>query len=317
MKTLWLFLDIVPAFFSLLLFKSSKWVIGQLYSGYLQKNQDQSQQWRVLSQDTIDKPLSLPVLMTKGPRWNTHAIIGTLGPFTVEEKIRVQGDTIRQSAQSWVGCIYDFPSYRTVASFDSLDDSGQGDLEIFLPPGKYTVGLRYYNHGHQVTYPDLAIDGQRRSLETTVSGDNNQFYRHLIQRKNWFYGGLHYYIYTLLRWRRWLPEAWVRQEFLPVGAVDTDFAYGALVPGQALAIHLDPTIGDRYQTYLTWYDRSSLPLDWAEITEEEFTIAAGDRPGYYLLRFRRRCSELALGEIQAQEKELSPHLKELWIFPRR
>ena len=54
----------------------------------------------MLSADTLNIPIILPVLMTKGPRWNTHGIIGTLGPFPIESTLTVNLDQAQRSAQS-------------------------------------------------------------------------------------------------------------------------------------------------------------------------------------------------------------------------
>ena len=84
-------------------------------------NKKKASQWRVLSQKMIDAPLILPVLMTKGPRWNTHAVIGTLGPFKVAEAIAINVATANKSSGSWIAVVYSFPSYKTITSiaFDS------------------------------------------------------------------------------------------------------------------------------------------------------------------------------------------------------
>ena len=75
--------------------KITKFIVGNLYTAYLAINKKQASTWRVLSAETLKSPLSLPVLMTKAPRWNNHAIIGTLGPFKVEDSLGVNLDIIK------------------------------------------------------------------------------------------------------------------------------------------------------------------------------------------------------------------------------
>ena len=78
MKQLILVWEIPLALLSLLFYKVMKFIIGNLFTIYLAVNKNKASQWRVLSQETLDSALSLPVLMTKGPRWNTHARINCL-----------------------------------------------------------------------------------------------------------------------------------------------------------------------------------------------------------------------------------------------
>lgn len=139
-------LELPLAIFSFGFYKVNKFLIGNLYTLYLALNKKNAKEWRIIGEKSLQKFLSLPVLMTKAPRWNTHAIIGTLGPLSVEKELTINLETIRQSTEAWVGCIYDFPGYRTVLNFTQLtDDPNQTELKIFLPKGKYTVGLRYYH----------------------------------------------------------------------------------------------------------------------------------------------------------------------------
>ena len=50
---------------------SNKFASGNLYTLYLGRNTEQSKTWRIVSEALLKKPLSLSVLMTKAPRWNT------------------------------------------------------------------------------------------------------------------------------------------------------------------------------------------------------------------------------------------------------
>ncbi|GAB4229372.1 MAG: hypothetical protein Kow0049_10800 [Stanieria sp.] len=279
--------EIPLALLSFLFYKVMKFLIGNLFTLYLATNQKKATQWRVLSQETIDSFLSLPVLMTKGPRWNTHAIIGTLGPFTVQNSISIDLQSANNSAGSWIAVLYSFPTYRTITSLESHQiHSTQPWQSIELKPGKYSLGLRYYNWRDAIKLPAIKIDNQDFVTATDVPNNINDFYRNLIQAKNWFYLSLHYYIFTILKLRKWLPESFVRYEFLPVGAPATEFFYNYLTKTQSLQLEFSNSLIQDYDIYFTIYDRSSLPLDYCQIQTEKYTLSATGMNGYYLLRIR-------------------------------
>jgi hypothetical protein len=282
-------LEIPLAILSFIFYKIVKFIIGILYTIFLFIKKDQASQWRVLSGQTLETFLSLPVLMTKGPRWNTHAIIGTLGPFQVQETITLDLNIIKQSAQSWIVVIYSFPSYQTITNLDSNKiDSQDNWISISVKPGLYSIGLRYYHWSDSIQLPTVKVDSELLVKYLDISPNVNHFYQKLIQNKNWFYLALHYYIFTILKYRKWLSESFVKQEFLPVGAPDTEFVYGYLEKGQSLKIMTDPLIINHYDIYFTTYDRSSLPLDWCQITEETYVTKPIESNGYYLFRLRQK-----------------------------
>ena len=287
MKQLILIWEIPLALLSLIFYKTMKLIIGNLFTIYLAINKNKASVWRVLSQETIDSVLSLPVLMTKGPRWNTHAIIGTLGPFQVNKEVSLNITTANSSARSWIAVVYSFPSYKTITSLESSKIYSDNDwYTIKLPPGKYSFGLRYYNRLDEISLPEIKIDDHNFAQSQTVTTDNNDFYYNLIQAKNWFYSSLHYYIFTILKLRKLLPESFVRKEFLPVGAPDTFFAYNYLTKQQSLKLNFTQDIIDNCNIYFNLYDRSSLPLSWSEISTTEYNLTAPKAHGYYLLRIR-------------------------------
>ncbi len=287
MKQLMLVWEIPLALLSLVFYKTMKLIIGNLFTIYLATNKNKAAIWRVLSQETIDSFLSLPVLMTKGPRWNTHAIIGTLGPFKVEKEVSLNIATTNSSARSWIAVLYSFPSYKTITSLESSKISSNNDwYTIKLSPGRYSFGLRYYNRLDDINLPEIKIDDNIFTNKQKVPTDNNNFYYNLIQNKNWFYSSLHYYIFTILKLRKFLPESFVRTEFLPVGAPDTFFAYNYIAKQQSLKLNFTQDIIDNCNIYFNFYDRSSLPLSWCEISTTEYNLTTTQTNGYYLLRIR-------------------------------
>lgn len=264
-----------------------KFLIGILFTIYLVINKEKASQWRFFSQKMIAAPLILPVLMTKGPRWNTHAVIGTLGPFKVEREFALDIESANNSANSWIAVVYNFPVYKTITSLESnkinCDDKW---YSIKLKPGKYTLGIRYYNRTDNLQLPAIRVDGNDFVNTQAIPSDVNNFYYDLIKAKNWFYSSLHYYIFTILKLRGILPESFIRKEYLPVGAPDTFFAYNYLEKQQQLQLNIDAEIVNNCNIYFTLYDRSSLPLSWEQITTTEYHLAAPETNGYYLLRIR-------------------------------
>jgi len=286
-EQMWLLWEIPLACLSFVFNKIVKFAIGNLFAVYLVLNKKKASEWRVLSEKTINAPLVLPVMMTKGPRWNTHATIGTLGPFKVKSAIAIDTKTANQSSRSWIAVVYSFPGYKTITSIESEQLDPTRDWQtISLPAGRYSLGVRYYNRADIINYPGIRIDDQLFVETYNIPSDINKYYDNLINAKNWFYSSLHYYIFTILKLRNYLPESFVRQEFLPVGAPATHFAYNYLDRKQVLEIETAPEIVEQFDIYFTFYDRSSLPLTWCVITETKYTLAPQEQQGYFLLRIR-------------------------------
>ena len=308
----WLW-EIPLALFSFLFYKVMKLIIGNLFTLYLAINQKKATQWRILSQKTIDAPLVLPVLMTKGPRWNTHAVIGTLGPFRVNQSIAIDVATANQSSHSWIAVVYSFPGYKTITSIESetIDDN-QAWHTVKLPSGKYSLGVRYYNRSEIINYPAIKVDNELYVDTCNIPSNVNDFYHHLIAAKNWFYSSLHYYIYTILQLRNYLPESFVRREYLPVGAPATHFAYNYLTESQTLAIEIAPEIVEQFDIYFTLYDRSSLPLSWCIITETKYILSPQNHKGYFLLRVRPKPEYFATEIKPASQLVSSDRTQQTW-----
>jgi hypothetical protein len=254
--------------------------------------------------------------MTKGPRWNTHAIIGTLGPFRVRETITLDLNLLKHSAPSWIVVIYSFPGYQTITNLDSNQvESSENWIAIPLKSGFYSIGLRYYHWSDLPELPNVKVDDEFLIKSTQISSNVNQFYQNLIQKKNWFYLALHYYIFTILKYRKWLPESFIRQEFLPVGAPDTEFIYGYLGRGQSLKVLIEPLILNHYDIYLTIYDRSSLPINWCQVTEAPYLSKIIENNGYYLFRLRQKPSGKTENfSIQSQLKDEKSSIQEIKLY---
>ncbi len=300
----WVIADVLLALFSFIFNKLLKFVIGNVYIIYLIFNQKKVKQWRLIEQNLVKSALNRAVLITKAPRWNTHAIIGTLGPFSVQESISFDLKSASNSAQSWIAIIYSFPGYKTITSLESTKIDVDKDWEsITLKPGKYTIGLRYYNWSDSLSLPAIKVDGAEFVNSQSISPKTNQFYHKLIKYKNWFYLWLHYYMYTILRWRKYIPESFITKEYLPVGATDTKFFYDYLDENQTLQVEVDEFSLANYDIYITLYDRCSLPVTWFQLKELKQISEPLDNKGYYLIRVRYKSS------LEAKSDQLFAQLK--------
>lgn len=287
-KNVGLIVEIPLAISSFLFAKVNKFLIGNLYSFYLKINQKKANQWRVIDSQLVSSAINMGVLMTKAPRWNTHAIIGTLGPFVVENELSLEVASANNSAQSWFAIFYDFPNYNTVDTIASKVENQEQWQSIKLKKGKYTIGLRYYNYGEKLILPAVKIDGKEFTPTKEIPNDSNGFYHSIINKRNWYFLAIHYYIYTVLKFRKYLPESFVKYEFLPVGAIDTKFYYDALDMGEILTIEVDQNTLDKYDIYVTVYDRCSLPVQWFTLKNLQEKTKPLHNKGYYLIRVRNQ-----------------------------
>lgn len=282
-----LILEIFLALLSFIFSKINKFLIGNLYTIYLTFNKKKANQWRVIDNNLVSSNLNLGVLMTKAPRWNTHAIIGTLGPFSLKNSLSIELKSAHNSAKSWIAIFYDFPSYETITSIESNQvNSADNWQSLELKSGKYTIGLRYYNYYEQLVLPAVKVDNQELTSPQEIPNNSNNFYQELIKRKNFYFLCLHYYIYTILRLRKYLPESFIQNEFLPVGATDTKFFYDYLDANELLTIEVDQFTLNKYDIYITVYDRCSLPISWFQLENTKQTISPLSNKGYYLIRVR-------------------------------
>src|SRR5271157_580741 len=241
------------ALLSFIFFKSVKFLIRRLLSIYYLVAKKQALQWKVASAKLLKKPGALPMIMTMGPRWNTHAIIGNVGPIAVKRSLTVDVAAAERSAQAWTLVVTTFPGNETVTSLSSLDAPFRGPTaEIPLRPAKYWIALRYFKWAESVELPALAVDGVEVIHSTHVPSDLDGFYRTCLAGKsNLFYLCLNYYVFVLLRYRRFFPSAFVEREFLPMANPETHFYFGALQAGERLSMQLDRSLLTSYDVYLT------------------------------------------------------------------
>jgi len=309
-RLLW---EIPLAVSSWVFFKVMKFLLGRLYTFSLSRMTDEAYNWKVFNAAMVAQPLVLPIIATKGPRWNTHAVVVTAGPIDVKSSLSVEVATSFASASSWSIVIYANPGYQTVTSIESFNiPEGTQWHELPLKPGKYSINLRYYGLLNTPLTPAVKADGEQVVTHKPVTPNNNDFYSELSRRDNWFYAALHYYVFHMLRFRRWLPTALVRREYLPVGDPGTIFRYGLIRKGEWLRFSSTDELIDNYDLYLTTYNRSSFPISSEVIRDTTHPTAASTEDGYYLLRIRRKATITAeFRENWLRIDSISPALLEI------
>jgi len=276
------FLAIPAAITSFMFFHTIKWVLNQLRRAR-ERHQD-ALEWSTLS-ESLSRPLALPYIMVTGPRWNPHALVSRVGPFEVEHSLQVRITTAQASAHMWTLVISRALSSHAVASIDSGRIVPDQEWHVqSLPPGRYNGVLRYYGWTPAPRLPALEIDGGRQVPERQVAPTDNDYLESIRGKQGIFYACLHYYVLEMLRLRRYLPEALLRREYLPVGNPETAFCYGYLPQGQCLAITSHLGIPQGHRLYLTVYNRSSFPVHWGEVQSLPHYTPAAAATGSYLLR---------------------------------
>jgi hypothetical protein len=249
----------------------------------------EAEKWIVLSQDDmLARPGALPLIMTTAPRWNTHAILATLSPVDVSKFLDIERASADRSAASWTIVICTYAGRQTVTSIGSLSPSAaNGKVRIELAPGKYWLGLRYYERRGEVELPAVSADGQPVAAAQIISAGTNDFYRDLFKRSSFFYLALHYYVFVLLRYRSFFPESFVRREFLPMGNPETQFVFGALRRNEQLLISVEPQAFADWNVLVTIYNRASFPIQSEHLRTPEFQITA-PADCTYLFRVNRK-----------------------------
>ena len=245
--------------------------------------------WRLLDAQLLQRRFALPVVMTEGPRWNTHAVIGRVGPLSVRNGMEVQVSQAEVSASSWTIVIYSFPDHRTIAALGPEDTAPDKQwTSVALPTGRYSLILRYYEPTSTAALPSVRADGEALVPSTPVPIDTNAFYERLSQRRNIFYAILHYHAFVALKYRSWLPRRLVERVYLPVGNPETLFHYGALQPRDALHLEIAQRVLDAWDAYITVYDIASFPLASQRIESTNCQLEPFGQCCTFLIRLHRQ-----------------------------
>jgi len=282
-------LELLLAFLSFLFFKTMKFLVGNIYNFHLSHENQENFEWKPLSSDILKTFITLPFWMTWGPRLNTHAIIATVGPFKVNKTIELCVQAAEESAQEWTIVVYTFPGYKTIQRVGTGATKFENKWETLeIEPGNYMLGLRYYNWKESVELPCVKVDTLEFVKSKVIQGDINNFYEELKNKANLFYLFLHYYIFIILRFNQFLPESFIKKEFLPVGDPAIKYFYGYIKKGQSIHIEVDNLVFKNYEVYITLYNRASFPELFYQIHETKHITPASEFDGFYLVRVRQK-----------------------------
>ncbi len=279
-------------------YRAARSVVQRLVRRHDRTHPAQASVWRMLDAEAL-KPLNLLALMTSAPRWNTHALIALAGPLPVRSTVHVHAATAARSAPSWTVVVHAEPSHRIVASLGPAGDTdADGWQALELPPGNYRLALRYYQWFPAAELPAIEVDGSPTVAPLAVPDDANSFYQALAGRKGLLYLGMHSYVCTLLRYRRWFPRSFVEREYLPAGNPRTAFRYGFVPAGSQMDIELDPALLQTSDVYFTAYNRASFPVAWYPLTETAHRTRVFAEDGTYLIRIHARPACEQPGQLQ-------------------
>jgi hypothetical protein len=246
--------------------------------------------WRFLTGDLVRRPLALAVVMTEGPRWNTHAAIARVGPLPVGETMELDLADAVSRVRSWTIVVYSFPGHGTVASLGphDLPSDGTGRMRVSLPPGRYSLILRYYAPAPGTCLPTVSCDAQPVVADSLVPVTVNDFYRELARRRSVLYTLLHYHAFAVLKHRDRLPDRFVERIYLPVGNPETQFRYGVLLPHETLQVQTTDSLRQDWDVYVTVYGLASFPLAWQTIDTLDCRLGPFGRRCTYLIRLHPR-----------------------------
>jgi len=280
--------EIPFAIVSFLFFKAFKRYVTALLKLAVKKGKTAEEAWMIVDEQSLNLPRVLTFFQLYAPRWNTHAVIA-VSNVAVKHELKICTETAKKSAHPWSIVITDeskncivLGSFGNDCNFPITEQDGW--QTISLPPGRYNLGLRYYNVLDGAMLPKVVLDGERELASRQVLKTTNDFYKHLAERGTFGYKMMHFYVYVMLRLRFFFPDKFIRDEYLPVGNPETYFLYGALYAGERLKVTADPGLFETHNVYFNVYDRASLPVHWGQIGDTETLTPSVIKKGYYLIR---------------------------------
>jgi hypothetical protein len=241
--------------------------------------------WRGLS-ELIDEPAALWFVMIVGPRWNCHAVLADLGPLHVRQSVEIRPAAPLRTGQHLSFVIYD-TRYRNAGHRVWTAFASPPDPRIPLETGVYRVSARLYGFTGDDLYPEVRVDDAPQVEAAPIGPEACRYQkalRGLRQRRSLALAFIHYHVYYVLHWRRLLGERRAEPIFVPVGNPATAFAFGVIRRGQCLKVTRSGSYGDGQLVFVAIYDRCSLPIFWAAMTELVFCSPVMDASGYFLLR---------------------------------
>ena len=243
--------------------------------------------WKLLV-EKFKVPGSLIYVMLNAPRWNTHALVATLGPFKVEEVIRFSNlSDVTKNCQSWTVVVYEQPSNRTVAFFSSFEIQSD-EHTLNLPSGKYAIGMRCYEGEYPLSLPVVMIDKSQKQIRRIISSKPEYYPSRIFGKKSKFFETLQLYSHLALSGRVKKNEEFVKNEYLPVGNPETEFTFGTIMHNETKCLDFSDIDFDKYLLYVTRYNSSSFPIESKRLTGKKIELKAQQELQSYLIRKVRK-----------------------------
>jgi hypothetical protein len=253
----------------------------------------------VLDDDFLRRPMHRLAVMARGPRWNTHAVIATSGgAVRVSGPLTIDVATAARSAEQWSWELRRLDRRRATVIGSTNVDPGQERATVDVEPGLYTFVMRYYGVRPGAALPEIRLFPDTVVAATPVPASALSVYESLRGRRPWLFVVLQAYVYALLRFRRWLPEPFVRREYLPVANPDTSFLFGSVERNARLAIAVPRSLLDTHLVLFTAYNRASFPTVWFRV-DAPATGVAVPAQGTWLLRVHARTGGAAAADLDA------------------
>lgn len=267
---------------SVLFYRLLKGYFSFMYNNFI--SHFNKKEWKIFA-EKFKMPGALLYVMVNAPRWNTHAIISTVGPLRVDKSITISGlKKVSHETKSWSLVIYNQSNNETV-SFISGDTCIDDVSEIQLKKGDYTIGMRLYECKYPLILPVIETNNKADIIHERVLKVEPNLYPISVWKKNSFiYRFLHSYIFILLKGLIKRDNEFITKEFLPVGNPQTDFKYGVILKGKTFFYDFSLIDFNKNLVFYTLYNSSSFPVESGKITSDLFFIERVDYFRAYLIR---------------------------------
>jgi hypothetical protein len=225
--------------------------------GYqLLRRQKSSASWQLLT-ERLELPFALPYIMLNAPRWNTHALIATIGPIRIKGQLKIDTAGLSQAGKSVTLVLYRQPSNESILLELSPDRS---PISLDLEPANYLLTCRVYEPHFPLKLPAVWLDEEAVPIPRRELTSKPDYYPPEIwNQKGGWYRFWHFHL--LHRFRQLsVPSAKLQKAYLPVGNPQTVFLFGYLPANHSLNITVPDSLQDRCLVYLTCYNDSSFPF---------------------------------------------------------
>jgi Family of unknown function (DUF6208) len=266
-------------------------------------NADQHR-WRPYS-ELVRTPAFVEFASIIAPRWNCHAMLASFGPIFVERELECGVSALQESAEAWTIVVMDDRG-STIAWKGSSHIDGNM-VRWSLPRGAYLLAMRAYGDSTDLVSPSVVVDGvelcgvgfHRAEGLRYAAGLNSVRGRDSIA-----YRALHYYAFYQLEFAPLWDHASLKKQLLPVGNPETGWRYGYLKRSCRLKIRFNMSANAHVRIYVAFYNRSSFPIHWCRVREEEWLGPAFDCDAAYFVRIVRTRDLPLSGDINCETVEM-------------